>query len=162
RLFGLNGMLVLNVLLMAVAGTCAYTFLAARSRPAVALLFTLAFLFASCVPIYLVFLAPEIFNFTLVTVAYFLWLYKEVAPARAPRVLLGRASDLIAALLLGVATYSKPSHAPLVAPLVMWAWWRRQYAHGLVVGIVAVAAAGLLFGVNALATGEFNYQGGDR
>ena len=36
-----------------------------------------------CVPIYLVFLAPEIFNFTLVTVAYFLWLYKEVAPAKA-------------------------------------------------------------------------------
>src|SRR5262249_33301389 len=157
-----NGMLALNVLLMAAAAACAYTFLAARSRPAVALLFTLAFLFASCVPIYLVFLAPEIFNFTLVTVAYFLWLYKEVAPERVAPFFRGGGSDFLAAALLGVATYSKPSHAPLVAPLVLWAWWRRKYAHGLTVGIASIATAALLFGINAATTGEFNYQGGDR
>src|SRR4051795_1419868 len=33
RLLGLNGMLVLNVLLLAIACTCTYCFLAARSRP---------------------------------------------------------------------------------------------------------------------------------
>src|SRR5947208_9199385 len=65
RLLGLNGMLVLNVLLLAVACACAYVFLAARSRPMPALVFALAFVFASCVPIYLVFLAPDIFDFTL-------------------------------------------------------------------------------------------------
>ena len=71
RLLGLNGMLVLNVLLMALACTCAYLFLAARSRPGPALAFALAFVFAACVPIHLVFLAPEVFNFTLVVAAYF-------------------------------------------------------------------------------------------
>ena len=49
-----------------------------------------------------------------------------------------------------------------MAPIVLWAWWRRRYAHGLVVGIVSVAAAGSLFAVNAMTTGELNYQGGDR
>jgi hypothetical protein len=162
RLLGLNGLLVLNVLLLALACACAYTFLAARSRPGPALVFTLAFVFAACVPIHLVFLAPEIFNFTLVVVAYFLWLYKEVAPDRSAGFLHSRASDVCAALLLGIATYSKPSHALLVAPIVLWAWWRRRFAHGWMVGIVAVAAAAALFGVNALTTGELNYQGGER
>ena len=162
RVLGLNGMLVLNVLLLTAAGACGYTLLAARSRSSVALLFTLAFFLASCVPIYLVFLAPEILNLTLVTVAYFLWLYKEEAVARGWSFLRGRGSDIVAAMLLGVATYSKLSHALLVAPLVFDAWRRRRYAHGLAIGIASVATAALLFGVNAAATGEFNYQGGDR
>jgi hypothetical protein len=162
RLLGLNGMLVLNVLLMAAACACAYAFLAARSRPGPALVFTLAFVFAACVPIYLVFLAPEIFNFTLVVVAYFLWLYKEVAPDRGAGFLHSRASDICAAILIGIATYSKPSHALLVAPIVLWAWWRRRFGHGVAVGIAAVGAAAVLFGANAFTTGEFNYQGGDR
>ena len=162
RVLGLNGMLVLNVLLLTAAGACGYTLLAARSRSSAALLFTLAFFLASCVPIYLVFLAPEILNLTLVTVAYFLWLYKEEAVARGWSFLRGRGSDIVAAMLLGVATYSKLSHALLVAPLVFDAWRRRRYAHGLAIGIASVATAALLFGVNAAATGEFNYQGGDR
>ncbi len=161
RLLGLNGMLVLNVLLLAAASTCIYLFLAARSRSAPALAFALAFVFAACVPINAVFLAPEIFNFTLVVIAYLLWLYKEVAKEHV-RFLFHPASDLWAAALLGVATYSKPSHALLVGPVVLWAWWRGRWTHGFAVGAVAVAAAALLFGANAAVTGEFNYQGGDR
>jgi hypothetical protein len=162
RVLGLNGMLVLNVLLLMAAGACGYTLLATRSRPGAALLFALAFFLASCVPIYVVFLAPEIFNLTLVTIAYFLWLYKEEAVGRVSSFLRGRGSDIVAAALLGVATYSKLSHALLVAPLVLDGWRRRRYADGLAIGIVSVATAALLFGVNAAVTGEFNYQGGDR
>jgi len=162
RLLGLNGMLVLNVLLLGCACACAYLFLAARSRPGPALVFALAFVFASCVPIYLVFLTPEIFNFSLVVVAYFLWLQKDVSSTRGSSFLAGNASDLCAAALLGVATYSKPSHALLVAPIVLSACWQRRWGHAFAVGVVAVAAASALFAVNARTTGEFNYQGGDR
>ena len=162
RLLGLNGMLVLNVLLLATACGCVYAFLAARSRPMPALAFALAFVFASCVPIYVVFLAPEILNFALVAVAFFLWLQKSAAPVVRSRFLAGPSSDLAAAALLGVATYSKPSHALLVAPIVLFACWRRKWGHAIAVGAVAVAAAALLFAVNAAVTGEFNYQGGDR
>jgi hypothetical protein len=176
RLFGLNGFLVLHVLLLFVAGVCAYAFLAARSRPGPALAFTTAFIFASCVPIYTVFLAPEILNFALVAVAYFLWLYKEVAPGNevrdvadrfysAPRrggFRRGRGSDIGAALLLGAVTYSKPTHVFLIAPLVLWAWWRRRWIDGVIVGVVFAVAAAALYGVTAMNSGEFNYQGGDR
>jgi len=161
RMFGLNGFLVFHVVLLFIAGVCGYMFLAAQSRPAPALAFTLAFLFASCVPVYTVFLAPEILNFTLVLTAYFFWLYKEVSP-EGGGFLRGRGSDIVAAVLLGAATYSKPTHAPLIAPIVLWAWWRRKFVTGLLAGVVCVAAAVGLFAATALNTGEFNYQGGDR
>jgi hypothetical protein len=161
RLLGLNGFLVLHVVLLFAAGVCGYVFLAARSRPGPALAFTTAFILASCVPVYMVFIAPEIMNFSLVAVAYFFWLYKEVAPPGAG-VLRGRASDILAAALLGAVTYSKPTHAPLVAPLVLWAWWKRQWVQGLVVGAAFAVVALAAYGATGLNTGEFNYQGGDR
>jgi hypothetical protein len=161
RLLGLNGFLVFHVLLLAVACVCGYRFLAATAPPAMALGFVLAFFCASVVPVYVVFLTPEIFNLVLVFVAYYLWLYKEVTRP-ASRFLAGTGSDVAAALLLAVAAYMKPTNLPLAVPLVLLLWWRRQMLQGLIVGLVFVAATGGLFFGNALVTGEFNYQGGDR
>jgi len=78
RLYGLNGMLIFNVLLLAVAVVCAYAFLAAESPPATAALFTSAFFGAAALPVYTAFLMPDVFNLAIVLVAYFLWLYKDV------------------------------------------------------------------------------------
>ena len=50
----------------------------------------------------------------------------------------------------------------MVAPLVLTAWWRREWTRGFVLGTVAVAVTALSFAFNAAVTGEFNYQGGDR
>jgi hypothetical protein len=161
RVLGLNGFLVLHVLLLFGAGVCGYVFLNARSRPGPSLAFILAFIFASCVPVYTVFLAPEILNFSLVFYAYFLWLYKEVAP-EGSGFLRGAGSDYVAAALLGIAAYSKITHAPLIAPMVLWLWWRREWTRGLAAGIVFVVVTAGFFGVTALNSGEFNYQGGDR
>jgi hypothetical protein len=162
RLLGLNGFLVLHVLLLFAAGACGYAFLAARSSPGPALAFALAFVLASCVPVYAVFLTPEILNYALVSVAYFLWLYKEVAPDGGTGFLGSRGSDLTAAVLLGAVTYSKPTHIFLIGPLVLWAWWRRDLMRGLAIGILFAAATAALYSATALNTGEFNYQGGDR
>jgi hypothetical protein len=162
RLFGLNGLLVLNVLLLFGVGVCGYTFLAARSRPGPALAFTLAFIGAACIPVYVVFLLPEVFNFALVSFAGFLWLYKEVAPSRHRGVLTAPATDIVAAILIGIVTYSKINHGLLIGPIVLWLWWRRRYVSGLLVAAVFAMTMFGLFWANALVTGEFNYQGGDR
>jgi hypothetical protein len=162
RLLGLNGLLVVNVLLIALGCACGYLLLAERTRPGPALVYTLAFVGATCVPVYVVFLTPEVFNFALVFAAYFLWLYKDRAGASPNRLLTRPGTDVCAAILLGVATYSKPSHALLIGPIVLWLWWRRKFARGLGVGIVCVATTAALFTANALITGEFNFQGGDR
>ena len=162
RVLGLNGFLVFNVLLLFGVCVCGYYFLAARARPAPALAFTLAFVGATVVPIYGVFLTSDLFNFALVFFAYFLGLYREVARPTGQESNGGAWTDVAAAVLLGMATFSKPTNALLVAPLVGLLWWRRRFLAGLVAGAVfAVTVAGL-FGINALSSGEFNYQGGDR
>lgn len=165
RLFGTRGFLVLNALLLAVAFMAGYAFLRARSGTAVSLTLSSAFVFATVVPVYYVWIMPELFNFTLGVVAYFCWLYKYVAPggtAARPRWLRGPASDFAAAALIGIATFSKVTNALLLGPLGLWLAWKRQWGRALAVGLVwGVMTAGF-FGANVASSGEWNYQGGDR
>jgi len=160
RVFGLNGFLLFHVWLLALVAVAAYLFLAAQSSSATAALLASAFLGATVLPVYGVFLMPEVFNFAIVFAACFLWLYKEVAPdsrLKAPW------TDFAAAGLLGVAGYSKPIPAPvLVAPMIALAWLRGHRLRAVTIGTTAAATAGLLFVMTAINSGEFNYQGGDR
>jgi hypothetical protein len=161
RLAGLNGFYLFHTLLVFGVLVCGYQFLVVRSNPVAALVFTLAFVGATVVPVYTVFLTSDVFNFALVFFGYFLWLYKEVAP-EGSGFLRSRRSDIGAAVLLGLATFSKPINVLLIGPLVALWWWRRQWWPGLLVGVVFTLATAGLFGINALSSGEFNYQGGDR
>jgi len=174
RLFGTNGFLVFHTLLLALNFAAAYTFLAVRGsgRPTAAA-FAIVFLLATVVPIYFVSLAPELFNFTLVMQAYFLWIYKRAGEAPTPgpahaaagrfeRFLLSPASDYTAAVLLACATFSKPTNIPVILPLLALAALQRQWRRFLALGLLFGLVVALLFGVNAAITGEFNYQGGNR
>ena len=166
KLLGTNGFLLLNACLLAISVLCGYLFLHARMRASVAALLASAFVLATVVPVYFVWITPELFNFTLGLAAYFCWLYKEVADRdRTPRGtawLLGGGSDTLAAVLLGVATFSKPSNLLLFAPIVVWQVWRRRWARAAATSVVFLAVAAGLFGVNLAISGEWNYQGGER
>jgi hypothetical protein len=166
RLFGTNGFLVLHALLLGLAVWCSYLFLHARMSAAVAATLAAGFIMASVVPVYFVWITPELFNFALGLIAYFCWLYKEVeAPTRAvrgTRWLFGTSSDIVAAVILGLATFSKVSNALLFLPVLAWLAWRRRWGALLAAGTVFGLCAGGLFLVNMAITGEWNYQGGYR
>ena len=143
------------------------TFLAARARSAqLAAGYATVFLLASVVPVHVVWLTPELFNFSLVLYALFLWCYKEVAADRLSAAgstfLLGARSDALAAALIGVLTFSKPTHALLFCPMIALAAGRRQWRRVAAMTIACTVVAGGLFLANAAISGEFNYQGGDR
>ncbi|HXT30261.1 MAG TPA: hypothetical protein VN716_13300 [Vicinamibacterales bacterium] len=177
--FGTNGFLLLNAIAAALVLLCAYLFLHARSDAAPSAVLAGAFVMASSVPVYLVQIMPEVFNFSLTCLAYFCWLYKEVAaPERSPRGtawLFTPRSDLVSAILLGIATFSKPTIALLFAAPVLWGLFRVK-AEATRLGTVSSAfrrkilfpvaafalVAGGLFAVNMAITGAWNYQGGDR
>ncbi len=170
-LFGTNGFLVLNALLMTACFACAYAFLAARSQPVAALIFALAFLFLSVAPVYMVQIMPDFFNLALVLIGYFFWCYKEAlteADETAARV--GPFSGGCSAhdptswprLVLGVVTFSKPTNVLLIAPLLVSAALRRQWRRVFVIGGVFGAVVVALFALNIAITGEWNYQGGNR
>ncbi len=168
-LFGTNGFLVLHALLMTLCFLCAYSFLCARSHPVAALVFACAFLFISLVPIYMVQIGPDFFIFAIVLVGYYFWCYKEVA-GPAPlgpsswrtRWLLGPHSDIVAAVLLGVGMFAKPTNVLLIAPLLVSALLRSQWRRTVTIGTVFGVVVAALFALNLAVTGEWNYQGGER
>jgi hypothetical protein len=162
---GTNGFLVFHALLFALIAWCSYLFLHARMPAASAALLSGAFLLVSVVPVYFVWISPELFNLTLGLVAYFCWLYKEVAPAPAAgrmRWLWTARSDLAAAVILGIATFSKPTNALLFVPIAAWLVWRRQWGRAVVAGALFFVLAVGLFAANMAISGGWNYQGGDR
>jgi hypothetical protein len=167
-LFGTNGFLVLHAVLMTACFACAYAFLVARGSPLPSLVFAAAFLFVSIAPVYMAWLTPDFFNLAMVLIAYFCWTYKEAVGTEAVgwgafrrTWLLGLRSDLAAAVFLGIATFSKPTHVLLMGPLLALFVWRRQWLHGFIVGTVfAIVTAGF-FASNVAISGEWNYQGGE-
>jgi hypothetical protein len=168
-LFGTNGFLVLHALLMAACFACAYAFVAARSHPVAALIFAFAFLFVSVVPVYMVQLGPDFFIFAIVLIGYFFWCYKEVGepPANRPnamrtRWLLAPRSDTVAAAMLGLATFAKPTNVGLIMPLLVSAALRKQWARLAKISAVFGGVVVALFALNIALTGDWNYQGGER
>ncbi len=163
RAFGTNGFLFFNALLLTAAFVGAYFFVSARSGIATGLVFGSAFVFASVVPAYDVWITPELFNFTLGLLAYFFWLYREVLPEVKPNGWLGgRRADVLAGLMLGIATFSKPTSVLLLAPMVLWLLWRRDWRRAVWITGVCGAIAAALFAINIAVMGDWNYQGGDR
>jgi hypothetical protein len=158
--FGLSGLLLFNLLLLAICVSGAVVFARARAGRVAGTLIGAGFVCVSVVPVYGAWMTSEIFNFTLVLVAYFLWLYKEVAPPDAPRWVRAGWTYWLAVALLGVATFSKLPNAALIGPVVLLALARRQIVRGAAVGVLFCAVVGGLFGTNALISGEANYQGG--
>ena len=168
-LFGTNGFLVLHALLMTLCFACAFAFVAARSHPVAALIFAFAFLFVSVVPVYMVQLGPDFFIFALVLIGYFFWCYKEVGgpPANRPnalrtRWLLAPRSDTVAAVLLGVATFAKPTNIGLILPLLVSAALRKQWLRLARISVIFGSVVAALFALNIALTGDWNYQGGER
>jgi glycosyl transferase family 87 len=168
KLAGTNGFLVLHALLLTACFAAAVAWLQKHgSSPSAAVAYAAAFLGASIVPVYFVWLTPELFNFAIVLLAYFAWTYKEGPvsddrPDGLARLVSGSGSDYLAAALLGLATFSKPVHIVLIGPLVLLALWRRQWGRAIVTLAVFVTVVAALFAVNYATTGNANYQGGDR
>lgn len=162
---GTNGFYLFNAALLALAFLCAYMFLSARSPVAASVILAGAFVFPTVVPVYWSWIAPELFNCVLGLAAYFCWLYKFVAPPASSRWtawLRGPGSDVAAALLIGLLTFSKPTNALLGAPMGLWWLWRGEWRRAAIVALTFVLSAGFWFGANVAISGEWNYQGDDR
>ena len=153
RLAGLNGFLLFHVVLFAGIIWLGYLFLAAQSPQGLALGYTVVFFGASITPLYAIWLTSEVFLVACVFVAYFLWFYKEVAPRPAGRLggfLFGSGSDIVGAVVLGLAVFAKPLPSGfLIVPPVVWALTRGRLRSGVQIGAIAVVVAAAGFAVNA-------------
>jgi glycosyl transferase family 87 len=148
---GARGLLMTNGIALAAALALAYRELRRRAAPGAALAAACALLLATVAPLYLVWPTPEIVTLALVMAGLSAW--------RSER-------PILSAVLLGLATYTKPYNLflalPLgVAPLLPRPSWR-GLGESARRGVVLAATVIALFGLNKAVTGELNYQGGER
>ena len=159
-LFGTRGLLLANALLLSLALWLGWLTLQLRGLgPWPALGTAVGLLLLTVAPVYLIWTTPEIFGLALVTGGLAAW-----AAGR----------PLLAAALFGVAGYLKPPNVFMAAPVglepllpapgvpVLGRGLVRRLGESLKRGLVLVAAAASLYLLNAVFTGELNYQGGER
>jgi hypothetical protein len=154
RVLGVDrGLLVLNALLFVLAVWLGYAELRRGSGAGTAAAGAVAILAGGVVPVYLLWETPEIFNLALATVGLVAW---------------RRGRPITAAALLGLAAYSKPPNLALALPLLLeplvtaGAARSKRVVEAARRGAVVAAVVACGFGVTWLATGEPNYQGGER
>ena len=166
RFLGDKGFFVLHALLLASMLAAGYAYARRRSPSAVASLFTVTYVLGSVVTLYFFWMTPEWFNCTLIFLATFLWLYKET-PTNSERgrwsaLLEGAWTDYAAALVYGLAIFSKPPNLLLIAPLLLWNLWRRRWGRSITCGAICAGVIVAMFAVTWSWIGSPNYQGGDR
>lgn len=166
RLLGDNGFFFLHALLLAAMLAAGYLYAGRAAAPGLAALLAVTWVLGSAVTVYLFWMTPEWFNFGVVFLGLFLWLYKEPGPwgAAPPEDgwLTHPWTDIAAAALLGVAIFSKPPNAILLLPVIGWSLLRGRWLRGIAVGLVACLVIGAAFGATWAWIGDWNYQGGDR
>ncbi len=157
---GTRGLTLANGLLLSAALWIAFAILRRRGTPPwAALAASAGLLLLTVTPVYLVWPAPEILGLALISAALAAW-----AAGR----------PLLAAILFGVAGYLKPPNVLMAAPLglepllpregerVLGPGLGRRLGESLRRGAVLAVAAASLYGLNGVATGDLNYQGGER
>ncbi len=167
RGFGDNGFFLLHAVLLGLMLAAGYAYAVRATAPGHASLWTVTYVLGSVATLYFFWITPEWFNLAIIFLATFLWLYKEGPPdnsATRPAVgwLCGPWTDVAAAVLYGIAIYSKPPNVLLVAPLVLWQVARGRWLRGVALATVCALVIASFFLVTASAIGDWNYQGGDR
>lgn len=147
-----RGLLLLNALCLSLALGIGYHELRRAAKPGAALSGVVAVLLLGVVPVYLLWLTPEIFNLALLAAGLVAW--RSGRPG-------------LAAVLFGLAAYSKPTNALVALPLLLdplleTGTWRKRGATAFRRGVLVIGVMALGFGATWLATGELNYQGGER
>lgn len=169
RLFGTHGILFSHAILFGLTLLAMTSLFNRHWGDTKALLISLAFLLPTTFLVFYFWIAPELFNFTILFFAFFFLIYKEVNPPEKDEkngfwrtLLLSEWSDVIGLVFIGLATYSKLSNGIYILPALAFLLIKQRWKNFLLGGIAFAVAVGLMFGTQLLVTGEWNYQGGER
>jgi len=170
RYLGVNGFLVFHSFLLWLILFLGARYLCLTNSHGLSLALILTFLFASITCVYYFWLSPDFFNFSLIFIILFLWLYKELArkskiePPSTPleKFFLSEKTDYVASLLLGFATFSKPPNVVLLAPLLLHQLVKRRLGRAALMTLIFILSVASFFGANYLLTSDWNYMGGER
>ncbi len=154
RAFGNRGFFVLAALFLFMDLLIIYSLARKKFSPETSLGISLAFLFLSVMWAYFFWISTEFFNFSLGLLILYWGLEREelVFP-------------LLASLLLGYLTFSKPTNSLYALPIMgvrFFSFRWKKMATALLMGIAFLLSTAAFFGANRALTGEWNYMGGER
>ena len=171
KLFGVNGALVFHSLLLLLLLLMGHAYFSAFNPSSLSLITVLTFMFASISGVYYLWISPDFFNLFLVFTVLFLWLYKhkipksndkDDQPKKIHTFLRSDWTDYLAGALIGIAVFSKPPNIVLLGPIVLYTLMKKKFLKTILIMLCFLITSGLFWGTNYMATGEWNYQGGER
>ncbi|HWP47648.1 MAG TPA: tetratricopeptide repeat protein [Candidatus Limnocylindrales bacterium] len=181
-LFGLRGFLIFNTLLLVSMITLGYLYLKKYNSEQLALLFSLTFFLVTAGFIYTFWSTPEIFQMFLITSGLFVLFYETPLANYGQAFGKTPGRKYLSALLIGLATFSKPHNGIFILPLLtsvilprseiyltskkgfvarIHYFWQR-YKYVLSVGLVFLLILGILSGIQFLFMSQWNAYAGDR
>lgn len=154
RIFKNKGFFILASLFLLMDLMIIFNISSKKFSPRIALFITLSVMFLSVMWGYSLWISSEFFNFSLgMLILYWGLEKKEFRYA------------ILAAVLLGLLTFSKLTNALFALPLVgvrFFTFKWKEILKSMVLGTVFLASVGGFFLLEKVHTGEWNYMGGER
>ncbi len=156
RLFGENGFLAFNAVILSWAIYLSFLYLARWMPPRAALVTVGIFYGLSAAPIYVFWIHPEIFNLGLLVTGLFFFLHYERQDGSVPW------PYYLSPLLFGMAAYSRLPIVLFAGPQIAVCVWRQRWRSLAIIAAVLAASYLAMTGLQILVTGLPNPYAGDR
>lgn len=170
KIFGTNGILLFNALMVFLMIYMGYIFLKRKNSNHVALIFSTFYFFASVVFLYIFWISAEIFNMFLITLGFFLWSrYTDSYSLNSQKGEYPNKTSQIQNILLfstafifGLAAFAKIPNAILVIPLLILEFYNKRFKNLILCVLSFLMPIIILYGIFYLITGNISPYSGDR
>jgi len=152
RLFGQSGLLLFNGLMILLCLWMGFLLLRRHHDELHSFKFSLVFVLASVVPVYIWWITADLFNFFVVFAGLFCFFY----PFRRS------GWFYLSGLCFSFAVFSKPNTALPIAILYLILLFRKDWKRFLALSLITVLVCAMLLGFLYAQTGQINFMGGER
>ncbi len=155
RVFGLNGILLFNGLLVFFAVFMGYKLLNSYHSEVNSLIFSSGFVLATVLPIYIWWMTADLFNFFVLFAALFFFFY----PFK------NKYLFFISPFFFSLSALSKPYNVFAIGIIYLILLYRKEWKKFIIISIMSIILFGVMSGFYCYQTGEWNYKlfmGGNR
>ncbi len=152
KFFGVNGFLLFNGIMILLTVFMGYRLLVKFHPTKQSLIFTLIFVFATAIPVYIWWMTADLFNFFVMFSGLFFFFY----PFEKKRWM------YVSPIFFAIAVFSKPTNIVPIGVIFLILLFRKEWKKFILLGLIATVVCSAFLGFYYQQTGEFNPMGGER
>ncbi len=153
RLFGLNGIVLFNCLMLFFSIYMGFLLLRRYHDEKKSFLFSLIFVISTVTPIYLSWITADLFNYFTLYAGLFFFFHKFEKFNKG---------FYISALFFSMAAFSKPSTVIPIAVVYLVLLFRKEWKKFIILGVLSALICSAFLGYYFFQTGSINFQAGER